>query len=131
MRESLENLVNERKQQLAQEPNSPFDTSYSYSVVKVLYEKSEAAMQLRAGCNARLRRAINVIRLWAYDMAEVEFKNGMKLVVYLQPKVFGDPQEQWAAHQNMSCEFSTALKEERTEELRRLKPEVSPSDNST
>jgi len=46
-------------------------------------------MQLRADCNARLRRAVDVIWLWAYDMAMVQFKHkGPRLTVLLEPKTF-------------------------------------------
>lgn len=104
-RDSIEKLIEERSQQLALEPNSAFDTSYAESVIAVLYEKSEAAMQLRADCNARLRRAINSIQLWAYDVAIAEFKNGIRVLVYLQPKVFGDSQPKWAEQHKMSKDF--------------------------
>jgi len=114
-RDSIKKLIEERKQQLEQEPNSMFDTSYADSVISVLYEKSDAAMQLRADCNARLRRAVDSIRIWAYDMVTVEFKNMMRIGFRLDPKNKGDSQPQWEEHVKQMYEFHLEHMQQRKE----------------
>lgn len=109
-RDELQKLIDERKQQAEQEPNSMLDTTYSDRVLSMLYAKSEEATLLRADCNARLRRAISAVRLWAYDMASVEFMNGFRVTVVLEPKQVGDPRPQWAAHQQMAVEYMAEMK---------------------
>lgn len=92
-----------------------FDTSYADSVISVLYEKSDAAMQLRADCNARLRRAVDSIRIWAYDMVTVEFKNMMRIGFRLDPKNKGDSQPQWEEHVKQMYEFHLEHMQQRKE----------------
>lgn len=110
-RKELAKLIEERRQQIAMEPNSMFDTSYADSVIEVLYEKSEKAMLLRADCNSRLRHAVKAIRLWAYDMAIVDFKSGMSLSIVLPTKVHGDPRPEWDELQVAMLQHMTRRKQ--------------------
>ncbi|MDR7334288.1 recombinase family protein [Roseateles asaccharophilus] len=97
-REQLENVIEELKAQLAVNPNSLFDTAYAEQVIAVLFETSDDAMRLRADCNNRLRRAVDVIWLWAYDLVAVQFKNSQQLLtIPLGVKAQGDAQPAWAA----------------------------------
>lgn len=126
-REELENLVEEQNQKLATDPNSMFDTTYAEEVINQLYTVSDESMRLRADCNARLRRAVQVIWLWGYDMAAIDFKHkwspssaesgvskksaeqkkrdaedakkNFRLIVPLESKVAGDARPVWEAGQ--------------------------------
>jgi len=123
-REGLKALIAQNREVLAMKPGSMFDTKYAKEVIDVLYEVSNAAMLKRADCNARLRRAVRVIWLWAYDIAIVEFKQKwtppvskkpknarqrardaedskkyMTIIVNLDPKGAGDDKPAWRASQ--------------------------------
>lgn len=73
-RDELKALIAQNRHTLDMNPGSMFDTKYVKEVIAVLYEVSDEAMLKRADCNARLRRAVRCIWLWAYDIAVVEFK---------------------------------------------------------
>jgi DNA invertase Pin-like site-specific DNA recombinase len=79
-RDELEAIIEQRNQDLALEPNSMLDDSYARKVLDVLYERSDAAKQLRADCHTRLSRAVEGIWHFAYDVAIVKFKNSMELL---------------------------------------------------
>lgn len=97
-RGELEEKIEELNQMLALEPNSMFDTKYAEEVLSQLYTESSEAMILRADCNARLRRAIDAIWLWSYDLAAIQFKRSNQLLtVPLQTKAKGDKQPAWQA----------------------------------
>ncbi len=81
--ESIEDL----RKQLIEPSGSLFDEEYALNVLSVLYEKSEAAKAVRADCNARLRRVVDTVWLWSYEVALVKYKNGNEIqVVPLQSK---------------------------------------------
>lgn len=71
---------------LAAEPNSLLDTSYADLVWSKLYEKSPEAMQVRAEANARLRRVVQQIWHFAYDVALVDYFDNRRQLVSLGSK---------------------------------------------
>lgn len=97
-RSELVDSIKELNQTLALEPNSMFDTKYAEEILGLLYTESSEATIRRADCNARLRRAIEAVWLWSYDMAAIQFKRSNQLLtVPLQPKAKGDKQPAWQA----------------------------------
>lgn len=105
-RSELQAAIEKQQQKLALEPNSLFDTQYADELLEVLYVVSKEAMLKRADCNERLRRAVDTIWLWSYDIAAVQFKNSKQLlIVPLQTKARGDKQPAWEASLSGSLEI--------------------------
>lgn len=89
-RKQLERSIQKNRQLLATETNSMLDDSFARSVMSSLYEKSDAAKQLRADCNTKLKRAVSVIWHFAYDVAIVEYKfENVRQTIALGTKVDG------------------------------------------
>lgn len=90
-RDDLIARISKNKEMLSLEPNSLFDDVYARDVLKVLYEKSESARNLRAQCNTRLTRAIDAIWHFAYDVAIVKYRDSnIVQTIILQGKLPGD-----------------------------------------
>ncbi|WP_286998917.1 MULTISPECIES: recombinase family protein [Comamonas] len=105
-RSDLEAGIQEINQTLALEPNSMFDTKYADEIIELLYTESNEAMIKRAECNAKLRRAVECIWLWSYDLAAVKFKgNNVLLTIPLIRKAKGDKQAAWEAAQAGTLEL--------------------------